>query len=95
MPTGDIVLQSDFARLTLGHDGRVHGFARRDGANLLAAAGGCPLMLVRIGGQWHESNSLAATEQAGKKRLRSSALPARRLLPRRPSGHTDPISKWR
>ena len=26
-------------------------------------------MLIRIAGQWHESNSLAATEQAGQKRL--------------------------
>jgi hypothetical protein len=67
-PSGDIVLQSDFARLTLGADGRVRGFARRDGANLLAA-GGSPLMLIRIGAQWHESNSLAATDRAGQKRL--------------------------
>ena len=40
--SGDIVLQNDFARLTLGGDGRVHGFARRDGTNLLAAAAAAP-----------------------------------------------------
>ncbi len=70
LPTGDLVLQNDSARLTLGGDGRVHGFARRDGTNLLAEAKGCPLMLVRMGAQWHESNSLAATEQGAEKRLR-------------------------
>ena len=37
--------------------------------SLLAAAGGSPLMLIRVAGQWHESNSLAATEQADQKRL--------------------------
>jgi len=70
IPTGDIVLQNDSSRLTLGADGRVHGFARRDGANLLADTKGCPLMLVRIGTQWHESNSLASTEHGAEKQLR-------------------------
>ncbi len=68
--TVDVVLQNDSARLTLGADGRVHGFARHDGANLLADAKGCPLMLVRIGAQWHESNSLAAADHGAEKRLR-------------------------
>ena len=69
-PSGDVVVESDFARLTLRTDGRVHGFARRDGTNLLAAPGGCPLMLIRTGTQWRESKSLTLTEQAGQKRLR-------------------------
>ena len=66
---GSITIANASARLTLSADGRIQSLAMQDGRELLAQPD-ARLMLLRIGGKWHDSSSLVVSRDADAYRLR-------------------------